>query len=267
MIDLDAYFARIKYSGSRTAVLSTLRAIHALHPISMPFENLTPFIGQPTSLDLGDLQNKMVGRRRGGYCFEQNTLFKAVLEQLGFSVSSLVARVLWMKTSDQPPSPRTHMALKVDLLDGVYIADVGFGGLLMSSPLRLVADLVQQTPTGQLRFSHSDGFWTLQGELSKGWRDMYRFTLESQLPIDLEVANWFACTHPNSRFRNNLLLERLTPDARISLFNRRHTRRFFDGAAEETQLVSARDLKRALASDFDIESPADIDAMFARLPE
>jgi N-hydroxyarylamine O-acetyltransferase len=266
MLDTDAYFARIGYEGKASADLATLSALHALHPAAIVFENLDPLLGRPVPLDLAALQAKLVTGRRGGYCFEQNTLFKAVLEALGFSVTSLAARVSWMMPAGAPPNPRAHMVLKVALPEGAYLADVGFGGLLASAPLRFLYDVEQQTPAGVLRLVESDGLVTLQAKLASHWQDVYRFTLEPQFPIDFEVANWFTSTHPNSRFRNVLMVQRLTPKGRVSLLNRRLVRRFADGRVEEAMITDARELKRTLKTEFDLVPPADLAPVFARLP-
>ncbi|MBV9568444.1 MAG: arylamine N-acetyltransferase, partial [Hyphomicrobiales bacterium] len=232
MLDIEAYFARIGYSGTPSADLSTLRDLHALHPAAIVFENLDPLLGRPVPLDLPALQEKLVVGRRGGYCFEQNTLFKGVLEQLGFSILPLAARVRWMAPDGAPPNPRAHMLLRIELDEGDYLADVGFGGLLASAPLRLVTDVEQETPSAVLRLIESEGFVTLQTRLASDWRDVYRFTLEPQFPIDFEVANWFTSTHPHSRFRNALMVQRLTPQGRVSLLNRRLVHRFVDGRVD-----------------------------------
>ena len=106
-LDLDAYFARIGYDGPREPTLSVLGAIHARHPATIPFENLDPLLGPGVSLDLAAIQSKLVGARRGGYCFEHNALLQAVLEALGFKVTSLVARVVWMAPPGHP-RPERH---------------------------------------------------------------------------------------------------------------------------------------------------------------
>ncbi len=266
MIDLDAYFARIGYAGPRTPTLAVLHALHALHPAAIPFENLDPLLGRPVPLDPAALQAKLVGGRRGGYCFEHNTLFKAVLERLGFPVTGLAARVLWNAPPDRPPGPRTHMVLKVDAADGPWLADVGFGGHLVPAPLRLVADIGQPTAAGLPRLVQTDATFTLQVHRAPAWQDMYRFSLEPYLPIDYQVANWFTSTHPDSLFRNNLLMERLTPQVRISLFNTRLTRRHADGRVEEAVLTAPASLARALAADFGVAPPADPATLFALLP-
>ena len=123
---LDDYLARIGFRGSVEPNFATLAALHCQHVNAIPFEGLDPLVGLPVNLDLGALQRKLVRSRRGGYCFEQNILFKAALETIGFKVTGLTARVLWMSPPDSPLGPKTHMLLKVDLPDGPRLADVGF---------------------------------------------------------------------------------------------------------------------------------------------
>jgi N-hydroxyarylamine O-acetyltransferase len=266
MLDLDAYFNRIAYAGPRTATLATLRAIHGLHPAAIPFENLDPLLGRPVLLDLDALQRKLVDARRGGYCFEQNTLLRAVLDALGFSVTILAARVLWMAPPGAPPNPRTHMVLKVELEEGPFIADVGFGGYLAPAPVKLAEGIEQQNAGRTLRLVRTGDEFGLQVRLGANWRDAYRFTLEPQLPIDLEVVNWFTSTHPESRFRNNLLIQRLTPQGRVSLLNKRLTRRYGEGRVEEVVLAGPDDLGKALDEDFALDAPVDLGTLFALLP-
>ena len=91
MLDLDSYFKRIGYSGSRSPTLETLRALQARHPLAIAFENLDTLSGRPVRLDVGSLERKLVQSRRGGYCFEQNLLFKHVLGALGFTATALAA--------------------------------------------------------------------------------------------------------------------------------------------------------------------------------
>src|SRR5262249_40516425 len=135
-VNLDSYFDRIGYSGRREASLATLRALHALHPIAIPFENLDVIRGIAVRLDLPSIEKKLVTDRRGGYCFEHNALFAAALEALGFRVTTLAARVRWQIPA-QTPMPLTHMVLRVDL-DGLpCLPDLRFRGLPPTPPLRL----------------------------------------------------------------------------------------------------------------------------------
>jgi len=122
--DLDAYFARIGYVGPRTATLETLRAIQLLHPLAIAFENLNPL---PVRLDVESLQQKLIRSPRGGYCFEHNGVLLHALQALKFRVTGLAARVVWNQPDPSVMTPRSHMVLKVELEEGIYIADVGFG--------------------------------------------------------------------------------------------------------------------------------------------
>jgi N-hydroxyarylamine O-acetyltransferase len=264
--DLDAYFRRIGYEGPREPTLEALSALHVLHPAAVPFENLDPLFGRPVSLDLDALEAKIVGHRRGGYCFEQNALFRAALEAMGFAVTPLIARVVWMAPPDAPLSPRNHMLLKVDMADGPYLADVGFGGYIASAPLRLVEGIEQSTSTGVFRLAPVAHTLALEARLPAGWSALYRFTLEPAERSDYEVSNWYTSTHPRSLFVNNLLAERLTPKVRISLFNRRLIHRYPDGRVETTELASAKDLARVLEDDFNLEPPVEPAVLFAKVP-
>src|ERR1044071_4212611 len=122
MIDLDAYFTRIGYGGSREPTLATLAAVSAAHVGARPFENIDVLRPVPIDLEVGALEQKLVFARRGGYCFEQNTLFLEVLAQLGFRVQPISARVRWGRPREFTPA-RTHLFVRVEL-EQSYLADV-----------------------------------------------------------------------------------------------------------------------------------------------
>jgi N-hydroxyarylamine O-acetyltransferase len=264
--DLDAYLRRIGYAGPREPTLAVLKALHALHPAAIPFENLDPLLERPVPLDLASLQAKLVGQRRGGYCFEQNAVFRAALQALGFPVIGLAARVRWMAPPDAPEGPRNHMLLQVELDDGPYLADVGFGGHLFAAPIRMATGIEQATPASTLRLEPAGAALTLQYKHPEGWRDVYRFTLEPAVEADYAVGNWHTSTHPDSLFRNHLLAERLTPERRFSLMNRRLTERWADGRVVERRLETPAELARTLDEAFGLAPPASPEALFARLP-
>jgi N-hydroxyarylamine O-acetyltransferase len=117
---LDNYLARIGFRGAIEPNLATLAAIHAAHVDVIPFEGFDPLLRRLVNLDIASLQKKLVDSRRGGYCFEQNLLFKAALEAIGFRVTGLSGRVRWMSPPDSPLGPREHITLKIDLPDGPY---------------------------------------------------------------------------------------------------------------------------------------------------
>ena len=133
-LDLNAYFNRINYNGDRQPTLDVLNALHLAHATRIPFENLDILLGRPIRLDLASLQAKLITGHRGGYCFEHNLLFLAVLEALGYVVKPLAARV---RLGESRLRARTHMLLMVTVDDRPMIADVGFGGGGLLHPIPL----------------------------------------------------------------------------------------------------------------------------------
>jgi N-hydroxyarylamine O-acetyltransferase len=245
--DLDAYFARIGYEGPRAPRLDTLRALHDRHASNVPFENLEIQLGRPIVLDLPSLHHKIVTRRRGGYCFEQNTLFAAVLRELGFRVTTLLARVRYMTTEILP---RTHMLMRIDLEEGTFLADVGFGGHGLMEPLRLAPgeEQAQYLDTYRL-IDEGGGRYGLEARLDGAFAPLYAFTLEEGYPVDYELANYYTSTHPTSRFVQNLIVTRATHAARFALRNRDYSIRRGD-AVERRTLATDAELFAVLEKDF-----------------
>jgi N-hydroxyarylamine O-acetyltransferase len=265
-IDLDAYFARIGYGGPRQPTLAVLRALQVLHPHAIPYENLSPLMGEPVSLDLQAIQAKLVGDGRGGYCFEQNHLFMAVLEALGFQVTPLAARVLWNLPDDAPPRPRTHMLLLVALPEGRHIADVGFGGVMLTGPLRLEPGAVQDTPHDRYRLLPlAPDAYELQAQLGGAWRPLHRFDLTPQVPADYEMMNWYCATHPASRFVFSLMAARTGPQGRVTLANTRLTVRRTGEPPVERMLESMEQLKAVLTGDFGLALPPGVDRIWDKV--
>lgn len=264
--DLDAYLARIGYDGPREPTLAVLTDLHARQVDAIPFETMTPLLGQPVVLGLADLQAKMVAQRRGGYCFELNGLFKAALEALGFKVTGLAARVRWRMAPEQPDGPLNHMTLRVDLADGPWLADVGFGGHTFAAPIRMTPDVEQTVPTSTLRLVPHGASMTLQTRLAEGWRDLYRFRDEPQSAADYEVYSWHTSAYPSSMFRAYLISERLTPERRITLINNKFIQRFTDGRVVERVLETPDALVWVLTDELGLAPPTDAETLFARLP-
>jgi N-hydroxyarylamine O-acetyltransferase len=266
-IDLDAYFARIGYDGPRQPTLAVLRALHRLHPEAIPFESLDPLFGRPVLIDAASLERKLVRGSRGGYCFEQNGVFFRVLRSLGFTVTPLSARVGWMLPQDAPRPPLSHMLVRVDLPEGPFLADVGFGGQSPTAPLRMVADLEQSTSHGDYRFLADDDALALQMRLPDRWETLYRFTQAPQGTADYEVANWFTSTHPASRFTVNLVAARVDGARRLNLFNRDLTAYESDGRSETRRLSGPGEIHEALTRDFHLEvERGEIERVLDRLP-
>ena len=129
-MDLARYFERIGFRGTPVPSLEVLRELHALHPEAIPFENLSPFLGEPVKLDVASLEEKLVRGARGGWCFEHNLLFSHMLLAIGFQVTRLAARVRWNVAADVTTA-RSHMLMLVRIAETDYVADVGFGGLTL----------------------------------------------------------------------------------------------------------------------------------------
>ncbi len=222
-LDLDAYFARIDYRGPQTPTLEVLHAVTAAHVQAIPFENLDVLLGRPIQLDTGSLFRKLVTERRGGYCFEQNGLLLQVLCRLGFEAKPLSARVRLQRPRDYLP-PRTHVFIRVDLGGQVWLTDVGVGGASLTSALRFRAGDEQATAHETRRLVKEGELWFHQVLYGADWQDVCEFTGEEMPPIDRELANWFTSTHPQSHFRNRLMVARALPEGRrLALLNRDFT--------------------------------------------
>jgi N-hydroxyarylamine O-acetyltransferase len=249
-VDLDAYFARIGYDGPREPTLAVLRAVTQKHPDAIPFENIDVLLGRGISLDPADIDAKLITAGRGGYCFEQNSLLKRVLIALGFEVQSLMARVWWMKLPDAPTRARSHMVLSV-LIDGeAWLADNGFGGCVLTAPLRLMSDEVQSTPNGAFRIEavapEMGGERLVLADLSGTWAPLYQVALGPWLDVDYEPANYFTYTHPSSHFTWSMTVGRTTPTARYALKNNRLTHRDETGALIEQRDLTVDELETTL---------------------
>ncbi len=252
-LDLSAYFARIGYDGPRAPTLETLRAIQRLHSQAIAFENLNPLLALPVRLDVEFLQQKLVRSRRGGYCFEHNGLLFHVLRALGFRVSGLAGRVVWNNPPDTIP-PRSHMILRVELEEGTYLADVGFGSS-PTAPLRLAPDVAQETPHESFRLLKSDGLYTLQCNLKGQWTSFYMFDLQEQALVDYQVANHYVSTWPTSHFVTSLIAARATADGRYGLRNNRLSIHRMNGESEQRVLTSAAEISTVLKDLFGVVVP------------
>jgi N-hydroxyarylamine O-acetyltransferase len=254
-LDLDAYLHRIGVDPalprSAGATRETLGALHAAHVAAIPFENLDILLGRPIRLDVGSLQQKLVSARRGGYCFEHNTLFQAVLDALGFRVTPLAARVRAGATGVRP---RTHMLLRVTLDEGAFLADVGFGAGGVVRPVPFVEGVVVSTGPFSHRLRREGELWVLQGDSGKGWADQYVFTLEPQHPVDYEVANHYTSTHPESAFVLNLTAQRSWPGRRAVVRNRELTVTTADGDVV-APIRDPQHLLQVLAAEFGLVFP------------
>jgi len=255
-MDLNAYFARIGYAGRRTPTLETLNAIALHHATAIPFENLDVLLDRGIDVEPAAVERKLVRDRRGGYCFEQNHLLLLVLQALGFDAAPLSARVRWQRPRDFIP-PRTHLFVGVNLTGETWLADVGVGGLSLTSAIRLNFEGEQMTPHETRRIVREDGRFFHQVRLGDEWSDVCEFTGEEMPPIDRELANWWTSTNPNSKFRQNLMVARAGKDGtRFTLNNREFRHRRGAEIIEERTLATAGELRELLAERFSLHFPA-----------
>jgi N-hydroxyarylamine O-acetyltransferase len=268
MFDLESYLKRIGYTGARSPTLETLRALHERHTQAIAFENLNVLMGWPVSTDITAIQDKIVHGGRGGWCFEQNRLFSDALRAIGFQVTELAARVLWSAGEDAI-TRRTHMLMRVDLQGESFIADAGFGGQVLTGPLRLQPDIEQSTPHEPFRIVRADADFKVQTRIGEAWKSLYRFDLQPQWAVDYEMLSYFLATHPSSHFRSTLIAARALPGLRHGLLNNRLTTHWLNGPTEKRVLTSVAEVREALTGVLGLTLPSgpDLDRAIARVCE
>jgi N-hydroxyarylamine O-acetyltransferase len=282
-LDLDAYLDRVGFAMPAPAAAGTggsaagtaqrppgqrrqpggetLAALHAAHLAAFPFENLDIMLGRGVRVDLESIQAKMVGARRGGYCFEHGQLFGAALERLGFTVERLLARV-WRPDT---VSARTHLTLRVRAGGGSWLADAGFGSS-PAGPIALDAAGGPQEISGwtyEVRPGGHPGTWELRELQGRDWVTLY--TVEEAIvhPIDVVMSNHFTSTYPESWFRHVPIVARRDPDAIRSLLGRTYTVTR-PGHVKERRDLTGAEWARALAGDFGLTfSGADLERLAA----
>ena len=255
-MDLDAYLRRIRYDGPLTVDVGTLAALQRAHLLAVPFENLDIGWGVPITIDLARHYAKIVERRRGGFCYEQNHLFAWALAQIGFTVGPLGAGV-WA-TRDGVESfgdPCSHLLTRVDL-DESWIADVGFGENFRA-PLRLVDGLVQEQPPNAYRVDRTlvegEEMWTTASRDRDGaWAPGYRFANVVRPMSDFERMCRFHQTSPQSPFMQKRVCSLATEDGRITLSGNEWIETTRDGSRRVTPIADEAEAERLLAERFGI---------------
>ncbi|AGK78260.1 arylamine N-acetyltransferase family protein [Streptomyces microflavus] len=219
-LDLDAYLRRIGYEGALDGSLKTLQQLHRAHMSTICFENIDIAVGRPVSLDMADLERKLVRSGRGGYCYETNLLFAAVLDRLGFPVVRILSRI---REGDTRRRFRSHTSLLVRAVDEpetVWLADPGYGyaGLIEPIPLREGALSTMAGWSWQLGVD--DDHWVLRNQNPEGgWTDLYAFRPERQYEVDYRAAHYISSTRPGSPFVNRLVVQRGSETVRHRLRN------------------------------------------------
>ncbi|NKZ05621.1 arylamine N-acetyltransferase family protein [Actinomadura latina] len=261
LLDLPAYLKRTGYDGGLPPTEATLKALHRAHVMSIPFENLELMLGRPIELSLDAVQAKLVERPRGGYCFEHNRLFAAVLERLGFEVTALTGRVMLGATGFRPT---THALLHVRPPgqardEPAWLCDVGFGAGPLE-PLRFVDGeevvqdgwgfRLQRGRTVRTWSPHTAG-WELHQTGEDGWVRRHMFAMNETFRIDFDVLNYYVSTNPRSPFTARPFTQKFSSDALRVLDGTTLTVTRPDGSAE-TRALKPGDLPEVLAADFEI---------------
>ncbi|SET76116.1 N-hydroxyarylamine O-acetyltransferase [Pseudomonas sp. NFR09] len=249
------YLQRLGYDTPPAPTLQTLQALQLRHVCSFAFENLSSLIRLPVPIDLPSVEQKVLLDGRGGYCYELNQMFLALLQELGFEARGITGRVV-MGGAPDARTARTHR-LSLVTLDGVrYITDVGFGGMVPSSPLQLDTEAVQATAHEPYRLTFDgQGSYTLWAQVAEEWRGLYVFDLQVQADIDYEIGNWYVSTHPDSVFVGQLKVARLAPGKRHTLNNTHYAIHSLDRPSEKRTLGSADEVVQVLTETFRIRVP------------
>jgi len=253
MIDVRSYLTRIEYAGPAEPTSETLRALHHAHLLTVPFENLDISLRRKIIVDEESILRKVVDQRRGGFCYELNSAFAALLRALRFKVTLLSARVA---RSDGGEGPEfDHLTLRVDL-EQPWLADVGFGDSFVE-PLRLKTGGEQSDPAGTFRLLEVRNRWHMQKKEADGnWKAQYSFSLQPRELNEFADMCRYHQTSPESSFTQKRICSRATPEGRITLAEMRLivTRK---GIREETALASEEDRERVLREQFGITLKAE----------
>jgi N-hydroxyarylamine O-acetyltransferase len=217
-MDIEAYLNRINYDGPREPTAETLRLLQVAHLLTVPFENLSIHTHEPIVLDDKALFQKIVVRRRGGFCYELNGLFAALLRAMGFEVAMLSAQVA--DEERQFSQDFDHMALMVTS-EQRWLSDVGFGDSFVEP---LLLDGRDTQVQGDRVYRVVDGGEYLVLELadeSSDWKAQYRFKLNPYQYADYAEMCKYHQTSPLSHFTQKRICSRLTSNGRISLSDMR----------------------------------------------
>lgn len=270
-VDLSAYLARVDLRDPVTPTPEGLNALIGAHLRHIPFETIDPLMGIAVDrFDAASLQAKLVTRRRGGYCYEQNGLFRHVLSAIGFDVELLAGRVVWMKEPGGPPPAETHQLLRVRIPgdDLPYLVDVGFGGQTPTQALRFVVGEEQRTDLDPFRIvaDDDDRYLRLETRLGDDWRPVYLFGTTARPDIDSVVGSWYVSTYPGHPFNTGLSAAIVDDDARWNLRGRHLAIHRPGTPTQRRDLDTAGDVLDLLTDRFGIDH-AGIDGLEARVAE
>ena len=249
-IDIAAYLDRIRVTETPSVDVEFLRALHRQHVFHVPFENLDIHLGRGISLAPADLFDKIVRRRRGGYCFELNGLFQLLLETIGFRVYSTAARVLF---GTEMIPPRSHRLLIVTLDGTDWMVDVGFGAFGLIEPLPLQTGIEYRQFTDRFRLEEDPLLgYVFQSYHDGMWHNQYAFTRDLHHPIDFAFANYYHSHAPQSIFTQKRICQLPTPEGRKRLEGTTLSQTV-NGITEALIVEGEQDFLQALRKHFDVD--------------
>ena len=254
LTNLKRYLRRLGFEAPPPPTLETLRELQWRHTGAFTFENLATVTGAPVLIDLASIEQKVLHSGRGGYCYELNHLFFALLLELGFDVRAISGRVV-MNQPEGTWTARTHR-LSLVTLDGVrYVTDVGFGGMVPTAPLMLDTEAEQATPHEPYRIEKQPDGYMLRANVGGEWRPMYLFDLQRQEDIDYTIGNWYVSTHPQSPFANRLMVARTGDGWRRTLNNGSFAIHRIGAESERRDVIDVDELIELLLQEFDLHLP------------
>ena len=258
------YLKKIGFNREFVPTLENLKELLALHIQNIPFGNLASFLGDDVSLDIQVIADKLLDQGREGYCLEQSTLTKNVLNELGFEAFNLLGRVYYQNMKVEMTPTRTHLVTIVKIDQTLYLYDPGFGGMTPTGVLSLnEVNTIQQTPLEKFRlidvkdtdipeFALTEMKFMVQAYVKDVWVNVYAFNPEQEVAeSDLIIANWYISTSPKSIFTQNLMLSIVKNNERISLNNnvlRIHSK----SGSTKKELITLDDYQTTLKSVFNI---------------
>lgn len=249
---LERYLQRIGFVGVPRPDLGGITALMRAQLIAVPFENLDIQAGQIVSLEEDDIVEKVLERRRGGYCFEVNSLFAMALQVLAVPHFLIAARPI---THHGGPKPKTHMAVVAKIWGEKWLCDCGFGAYGIRAPLRIGLPATEVNQDGELfRLDGlNDQELVLRTKVRDRWEDQYSFDLLPHDLTDFVSANVYNSTHPDSLFVRKLLVLRNTPTGRIVLFG--HQLKIIDGDHVEKIPMTSENRAALLRDHFGLVDP------------
>ncbi|TDK53549.1 arylamine N-acetyltransferase family protein [Pseudomonas moraviensis] len=254
LTNTNLYLQRLGFDAPPPPTLDTLRQLQLRHTAEFVFENLATISAEPVLIDLVSIEDKVLQQGRGGYCYELNHLFYALLLELGFDARAISGRVV-MNQPEGSWTARTHRLSLVTIDEVRYITDVGFGGMVPTAPLLLDSEDEQPTPHEPYRIDKQADGHLLRAKVAGEWRPMYLFDLQRQEDIDYSVGNWYVSTHPESPFAQRLMVARTGPGWRKTLNNGSFAIHHMGAHSERREVADVDELIELLRREFDLQVP------------